>query len=165
MPHPRKTAHPIWTRSLMTPSNGPAEHEQRYRAALLAFQDASGRPPDRHWRVLLHLLTALPGLWQATRGRLDFVHGTAHLDPAEFTSLSTSERALLAIGSNLFSGRGAVDLALAIRCVDSVRWRILIRAIDLYRALPEDPRPPVSSRVSPAARPGYQTRGMTWPAP
>jgi hypothetical protein len=125
----------------MTPSSRLTDHEQRYRAALLHDQDASGGPPDRHWRVLLHLLTALPGLWEVTRARLDFVHGTVPLNPQEVALLSTSERALLEIAINLFSGRGAVDLARSIGSLDSARWHALVVAFNIYREFPPCFRP------------------------
>lgn len=131
------------------------EHQQRYRAALLAYQDASGVPPDRDWRVLLHLLTALPGLWAATCGGLDYARRTAHIDPDELTFLSSSERSLLEIGLSLFSGRGTVDLARLIYSLDSVRWHVLIAAIHLYREFPPSFQPAPrgqTKHASPLAR-------------
>lgn len=105
----------------MRTSSESLEHRRRYLAALLAYQDASRVSPNRDWRTLLYLLTALNGLWEATKGRLDFASGTTHLDPLDFEDLSTAERALLALAINLFTGRGAVNVARLIGCLDSTR--------------------------------------------
>lgn len=150
---PRKIVQTTLGTMRMTAHRHPIEHQRRYRAALLAYQDANGAPPDRDWRVLLHLLTALPGLWAATSGGLDYARRTADLDPGELTFLSSSERSLLEIGLNLFSGRGTVDLARSIRSLDTTRWQVLIAAIHLYRELPPPFQPPPSSQTEHASPP------------
>lgn len=108
------------------------EHWARYQAAAAEYRSARGLEPDRHWRALLRLATALPGLWHRVRGRLRYARGEADLPP-ELGGLSHGEACLYRLARHLYTGRGEIDLADLVDTLDRDLWGVVTAALLDFR--------------------------------
>ena len=107
-------------------------HEARFERALAEYRQTRGMEPDRHWRALLYLCTAVPSLWELVRPKLDFRHGVARLDSVRTETLSSGERALLELAKALYA-RGAVDVADLADTLDGNLFEAALTALREYR--------------------------------
>jgi len=110
------------------------DHAVRFELALLEYRQARGAEPDRNWRALLYLATALPELWERVRRHLDLHHGEADLSAVGAEALSAGERALLELAKALFAGGGPVDVAHMADVLDGRLWEVALAALREYRA-------------------------------
>ncbi len=118
------------------------KHATRYELALIEYRQARGIEPDRHWRALLYLTTALPELWERVRRRLDMRHGEADLAAVNAQGLSSGEQALLELARALYAGGGAVDVAHMADVLDDRLWEAVLTTLREYRLCLPSKRPP-----------------------
>lgn len=109
-------------------------HRARVEKALAEYRQNRGIEPDRHWRALLYLCTAVPSLWERVRPKLDFRHGVARLDSVQTETLSSGERVLLELAKALYAGSGAVDVADMTDTLDRNLFTVALTALREYRA-------------------------------
>lgn len=81
-------------------------HRGRFGAAMDEFRQRRGAEPERAWRALLLLTTAVPGFWERVRTHIDWEHMS--LDPATIPVASYDEVSLLRVAANLLQGQGTV---------------------------------------------------------
>jgi|GEM_PF-1703772 len=105
-------------------------HRGRFGAAMDLYRQAQGREPDRHWRVLLLLLTASAGLWERAQPHIDWERASVDLAPVAVRT--PDEDRLLQVAANLFHGHGAVDVADLADRLDGTLWRVVLLALDEY---------------------------------
>lgn len=116
-----------WSGTLVPP-------DMRFRAAVFQFDEQAGRKPDRNWRALLRCLTASQGVWDRTKGFLDFASRTAHLSEIPLGEWSHGERLLVEVGWNLFNhGIERVDLQDLADTLGPIEWEAVVSAMRIYR--------------------------------
>lgn len=106
---------------------------QRYLEACTEYERARGEPPDRYWRALLRLTTALPGLWHRVRPGIDYRRGTVSVPRGVRQNLSSGEAVLLDAALCLYSGRGSVDLAALADRLDACLFELVVATLREFR--------------------------------
>lgn len=81
-------------------------HRGRFGAAMDEFRRRRGAEPDRAWRTLVLLATAVPGFWERVREHIDWEQ--MQLDPAAVPVASFDEARLLRVAANMLQGQGAI---------------------------------------------------------
>jgi len=84
-------------------------HLTRYAHQVHEFERFSGTDIEGNWKSLLYIATSTQHLWDCIGPHLDYAARKALLDAVE--GLNVSERLLLAIAENLYTGQGGVNLA------------------------------------------------------
>lgn len=115
-------------------------HVERYRQAVAEYERARRVPPDRYWRALLRLLTALPGLWLRIRPHVDMPRGAVTAPRGLRRTLSTGEHVLLDVALCLYRGRGSVDLGAVADHLDPVLFEVVLATLRDFRSWPSAKR-------------------------
>lgn len=107
----------------------------RYKAALREYSEARrGTEPDREWKAMLLIVTAVGSLWRKVRPYIEFERGNAFLDRArQEVDLTGGEALLIDLARNLFDGGAQVDLARLADTLDGTLWPVVLEALTLYR--------------------------------
>lgn len=123
-------------------------HRGRFGAAMDEFRQRWGAEPDRAWRALLLLTTAVPGFWERMREHIDW--DDLSFDPAAIPVASYDEVSLLRVAVNLLQGQegaiagdsesGArdiptitVDVRDMADNMDGALWRVVMLAWEEYQ--------------------------------
>lgn len=120
-------------------------HRGRFGSAMDEFRRRRGEEPDRAWRTLVLLATAVPGFWERVREHIDWEQ--MQLDPAAVPVASFDETRLLRVAVNLLHGEGAIEPDRAVDSapvvgvdvrdladnMDGALWRVVMLAWEEYQ--------------------------------
>lgn len=108
-------------------------HRERYHEAVAEYELARWTQPDRYWRALLRLTTALPELWRRVRPCLDYRHGEVRIPRGVRRGLSSGEALVLDVALCLFGGRGGVDLSGLADRLDATLFEVVVATLWEFR--------------------------------
>lgn len=116
-------------------TQAPGARVFRYKAALREYRKARrDAEPDRYWKAMLCVVTAVDSLWTKARPYIEFEKGNAYLDHMRRDVDLTGGEALLAdLASNLFNRHANVDLAGLADTLDETLWPVVPEALSIYR--------------------------------